>query len=359
MARYRVAVVGLGIGEAHIAQAWRGLPDLYELRALCDLDEARLSLAAGRYGVDATTDFNEILQRDDIDIVDICTPPSFHEPQTIAALEAGKHVVCEKPLAGSIAAVDRITRAAILADRRVMPIFQYRHGQGAAEARAIIDAGLAGKPLIATSETFWTRGADYYSPPWRGTWSKELGGTMTIHAIHIHDIATWLMGPVDRVFGRIETLLHDIENEDTACMSLRFCSGAIGAFSATVGSQREYSRLHLGFENVSFTSSPEPYAVGRGPWTIDARDPAMAKKVEEVRREVPQVRELFAGQMAAFYDALQDGGPLPVTPEDARQSIELLTAFYASAETGSDIALPISEGDPLYAGWPQLARSSH
>ena len=109
--RLRVAVIGAGIGSQHI-EAYLKLPDRYEVRVLGDLDVARARAVAGRFGVpDTVGAFEEALGRDDVDLVDICTPSSLHFEQTRAALLAGKHVVCEKPIAGSLAEVDALIAA--------------------------------------------------------------------------------------------------------------------------------------------------------------------------------------------------------------------------------------------------------
>ncbi len=106
-----------------------------------------------------TKSIDDVLRMEDVDIVDICTPPALHVAQTLAALAAGKEVVCEKPLAGSLAEIDRIIAAEAEAAGRVMPVFQYRYGNGLQKAKRIIELGIAGKPYLATVETAWRRTA--------------------------------------------------------------------------------------------------------------------------------------------------------------------------------------------------------
>ena len=126
----------------------------------------------------------------EVDIVDICTPPTLHVAQALAALAAGKQVICEKPIAGSLAEVDRLIAAEQAAPGRLMPVFQYRFGNGVQRAKRIVDLGLAGKPYLATVETAWKRAAAYYATPWRGRLDTELGGVLLTQAIHSHDIMT-------------------------------------------------------------------------------------------------------------------------------------------------------------------------
>src|SRR6185436_19164175 len=108
---------------------------------------------------------------------------------------------------------------------RIMPIFQYRYGNGLQKAKRIVEAGLAGKPYLATVETAWKRGAAYYAVPWRGRFETELGGVLVTHVIHSHDIMTYLMGPVASVFCRTTTRINPIEVEDCAVASLQMQSG--------------------------------------------------------------------------------------------------------------------------------------
>jgi predicted dehydrogenase len=125
-----VAVIGCGIGRSHIAEGYARLCDRYDL----------------------------------------------HFPQAMAALAAGKEVICEKPLVGSLQEIDQLTAAETGARGRIMPVFQYRFGNGLQKARRIVELGLAGKPYLATVETAWLRGAKYYSVPWRGRFETSWVG---------------------------------------------------------------------------------------------------------------------------------------------------------------------------------------
>lgn len=350
--RYRVAVVGCGIGRSHIVEGYAPAPDRFEVAALCDLDPARLASVGDEFAVaDRSHDFDALLAREDIDIIDICTPPGLHREMILKALAAGKHVVCEKPLVGSLKHVDEIIEAEARSRGRLMPIFQYRYGDGAMQAKRIIDAGIAGKPYVGVAETFWKRGADYYDNPWRGRWKTELGGVLMTHAIHIHDLANFLFGPVERVFARTATRVNAIEVEDCVSASWRMESGAFLSSTATLGSQDEISRLRLHFENVTFESAHEAYSPGDGPWTILPANDAVKARIDEALEGFEPVGRRFRGQMAAFHRALSAGEPPPVTSRDARRSLELVTAIYASAETGRDVELPIGPAHPKYASW--------
>ncbi len=348
---WTVAVVGCGIGRGHVA-AYKIHPDKFRVMALCDVDEKRLATVGNEFSIGhRTRSFDELLRMDDVDIIDICTPPALHVAQILAALAAGKEVVCEKPLAGSLAEIDQVIVAEAKAAGRVMPIFQYRFGNGLRKAKRVIDLGIAGKPYLATVETAWRRKPKYYETPWRGRLATELGGVLLTHAIHSHDLMTYLMGPVASVFARTATRVNAIEVEDCAAASLVMQSGALASLAATLGSHREISRLRLCFEHVTFESSRAPYSPSDDPWEIIPASSATATRIADALSGHRFLPSRFEGLLSAYHEALATGGALPVTLADARRSVELVTALYHSAATGTAVLLPIEPDHPGYRGW--------
>lgn len=349
---FNVGVVGCGIGRSHIVEGYVPNSGKFRVLALCDLNVERMTEVADEFGVERRiTSFEDLLGMDDIDIIDICTPPGLHFSMVMAALKAGKHVICEKPLVGSLAQVDAVMEQEKHSKGLLMPVFQYRFGDGIEQAKAIIDAGIAGKPFMGTVETLWRRDAPYYAVPWRGKWATELGGVLMGHAIHPHDLFTYLMGDIDRVFGRVATRVNPIEVEDTISASLLMKSGALASFTATLGSADDMTRIRLAFENVSFESDHAAYNPGEKLWKIQPRNPETAAKIEALLANWQHVPSRFQTQMARFHDALVGSGPLPVSSRDSRRSLELVTAFYHSSSTNQDVVLPIGPGHPLYESW--------
>ena len=350
---WKVAVVGCGIGRSHIAEGYAAHPGKFHVEALCDIDAARLAKVADEFAVPRrTTSFDEVL-RLDVDIIDICTPPTLHVAQALAALAAGKHVICEKPIAGSLAEVDQLIAAERAAAGRFMPVFQYRYGNGVQRAKRIVDLGLAGKPYLATVETAWKRTAAYYAIPWRGRLDTELGGVLLTQAIHAHDMMTWLMGPVASLFAATTTRVNPIEVEDCAVASLVLQSGALASLAATLGSHKEISRLRFCFEHVTFESSQAPYSPGDDPWQIIPASDEAAARIAEALSDWTFVPSRFNGLMAHYHAALETGTELPVTLTDARQSLELITALLHSAQTGARVDLPIAASHAKYRSWRQ------
>jgi predicted dehydrogenase len=287
----------------------------------------------------------------ELDVIDVCTPAHLHVEHVLQVLAADKHVVCEKPVAGSLAGFDCLIEAESRAGRRVMPIFNYRFGAGVQKLRHLITAGVAGRAYLGTIEVAWRRRAAYYDVPWRGHWETELGGCLTGHAIHFLDLLTYVLGPVRSVFARTTTLVNPIEVEDCASLSLQMADGSLASVSVTLGSSAEISRQRYCFANLVAESNLAPYAKNTDePWTFVADTPEVKTILEEAAALTPGPAG-FVGQFARFAEALEAGTKLPVTLAEARQTAELLTACYASARTETAVGLPIGPDHPLYGGW--------
>lgn len=348
----RVAVIGAGIGRAHVI-GYAAMPDKFEVAAVCDLNLERARDAASLVTTaKAVTDIQTVFADPTIDIVDICLPPKLHAPITIAALQAGKHVICEKPLAGSLADVEAIREAAKASGRQVFPVFQYRYGTSYRALHELKQRGLLGRPYVVSLETHWQRGADYYAEPWRGTWAGELGGVLVSHACHLHNLATHLVGDVRQVAAFIDTRVNPIETEDCAAISMRTTEGAMITSSVTLGSAGNISRLRACFEHLTVTSSDEPYQVCSAPWTFRATDPDKQAEVDLIVQAAPEIPPRFPGFFADIHRYLTDEPDLYLpTLYEAYHSIELITAFYASARSGQVLTLPLGRDHPLFGGW--------
>lgn len=351
MSRLKVGVVGSGIGAQHI-EAYRALPDLYDVVAIADVSPDRRGEVAAEYAIAHQDDTFEALLSRDLDIVDVCTPSSMHFDQALAALAAGVHVVVEKPVARSLAEVDRLSDAEAASGKRVSPIFQCRFGNGVQKLFHLRRKGLGARASMAATEVHWFRGSAYYgAAAWRGTWEGETGGCLTTHAIHVHDLLCEVMGPVRSLFARTANRVNGNETEDQAVLSLTFASGAYGVSSVTLGSPQEMSRLRFVFDDLVAESGLSPYTPGAEPWTFPTDDPAAAERIADALADFEPQPERFIGQFHHLHGALTSGGPLPVALADARRSIELLTAAYWSAHTGEVVTLPLACDHPFYGGW--------
>ena len=350
--RFRVAVVGAGIGRAHV-EAYVANTPFYEVALICDLDAERArEVATVAPGATPETSFAAVLARPDIDLVDICLPPSLHLGAIEASLAAGKHVLCEKPIVASLDEVRRVRRAAARAGRAVVPVYQYRFGNGFAGLRRLIASGLAGRPLVASVETHWNRGADYYAVAWRGRKATELGGAMLGHAIHAHDLVCEALGPVRRVSAKVATRVNPIETEDCAAIVLETASGALVTSSVTLGAADEITRLRFCFADLTAENAGvPPYRPGEGEWRFIARGDRTQAAIDAELRSLAPRQESFAGLFEALHPALCGCAPWPVTLDDAHRSLELASAIYYASASSQMVELPLPPDHPVRAGW--------
>jgi len=348
---YRVSIVGAGIGVSHLAGFWQ-LRDRFTVANVCDLNVTRAQALATQYeGVDVTADLAGVIADPGIDIVDICLPPHLHFRACVEALEAGKHVICEKPLVTSLREADALAAKVAETGRSIFPVFQYRYGLGTAQLHALIGAGLAGRCHAGSLETHWDRDAAYYAIDWRGTWAGESGGALLGHAIHIHDMLASVLGPVAQVYADLATRVNDIEVEDCAALSIRMEEGALVTSSVTLGAAGNTSRMRLMFEGFTVESDHAPYALAEAGWTFTARAPRTQAEIDAVVAGVAAPKLGYAGLFEAMADAL-DGRPgREVALADGRRSLEFVTACYASARSGRPVPLPLGPGHPLYGSW--------
>ncbi|MEM9443134.1 MAG: Gfo/Idh/MocA family oxidoreductase [Pseudomonadota bacterium] len=352
--RLRVAVVGGGVGKQHI-EAWQQLDSLYDLVAFCDVDPGRAEQVASKYGITTSAaNLNDLLIRQDIDLIDLATPPGLHVEQIKAVLAAGKDVICEKPLAASLSDIDALAEAEAVSGRNICPIFQYRFGGGFQKLQHLKAKGVLGRPYIATVETHWKRLPVYYQVPWRGKFRTELGGCLVSHAIHAHDMLVSILGPVANLHARTATRVNPIEVEDCAILSLEMESGALAALSVTLGAAEERSRLRFHFENLTAESSLGPYDPQADPWRFLPMHDENQARIDEALSDFEPGPLGFVGQFKALHAALTAGEPLPVRLDDSRRSIELFSAAYFSASSGDTVALPLSRDHPAFEGWPKV-----
>lgn len=356
MRKLNMAVIGCGwVADWHVADGLAQLPDKFNVVAACDINTQRLSEFAERYKVERTcTRLEDVLAISDVDSVVICTPPAMHFDMVRATLLAGKHAVCEKPFVSSLAEVDAIIDMERGTTSRVMPIFQYRFGDGIARVRSVIASGLAGRHFVSSAETAKMRGPDYYAVAWRGKFATELGGVLLTQAIHIHDLLLWLIGAPSEVFCFKTTRVNPIEVEDCAVACLRMADGSLASVTATLGSVRQVTRMRLCFENVTFERQAyddDSSRPGNEPWVVLPKTAEIGKAIEAKTQEIAPQKVWFARQYELFHEAIHSGNAFPVTLKDARASIELITALFASDEFGTATRLPIGEHHPKYRGW--------
>jgi predicted dehydrogenase len=275
-----VGVIGAGgISHSHlIAYRSRTNRDLARVVAIADIDEARAKEQAAQYEIEHIfTDWRKMLTHPGIDAVSVCTPPFLHVEQSVEALRAGKHVLCEKPMSPTLAGLDAIAEAERAGGATFAGVFQHRAGQGAQQVKALIDRGRFGRLVFGLSETLWQRPQEYYEVWWRGTWEQECGGVTMGHGIHSIDTLMWLMGEPASLVADAITVKLDIGVEDTSAAIVRFGSGAVAQIAVTVNGQDNRSRLEVYGDELQAVTSESPYAPTAAPFRFTSVDPAKAE----------------------------------------------------------------------------------
>jgi predicted dehydrogenase len=368
---YGVGIIGAGgIFPEHA----RGYSQLTQTRivALADVDNERMRRASKDFFIPVTcTDYRQLLERADVEIVDICTPPNLHEEMVLAALQAGKYVLCEKPLAPSLAATDRILAAAQAYPGRLSVIHQHRF---APEVRRVIwlrDEGYLGELQFGRFNRYGSLPAAVRSSnAWWGRWNVAGGGALMTQCIHEIDLMLHIFGPAANVSARMGTLRKAIESEDTFSATLEMESGAIVTCFCSLGGQSPYS---VNWDVVGSRSSAHL------PWKLQSKDAGLRRVAQKEslkrfpaggkRNMLPGLpgkvlakvmRKLGVGKrtegsphkpyFAAFVRSIEGNGPPPVPPEEARRTIEVCTAIYESAITHQPVTLPLAAGSRFYGG---------
>ncbi len=231
----RFAIVGCGrIAQRHAEH----ISNKAVLTAVCDVDREKADSMAARYNAKAFYSLETLLAAGlKIDVVSICSPNGLHAEQSIRSLQAGFHVLCEKPMAIKTSDCGAMIQAAEKANKRLFAIKQNRYNPPVAAVKKIVDEGRLGKINSVQLNCFWNRNPDYYANSWKGTMDMD-GGTLFTQFSHFVDLLYWLVGDVEKVHAVTGNFTHQgiIEFEDTGAVILQFVNGAIGTMNYTVNS---------------------------------------------------------------------------------------------------------------------------
>jgi predicted dehydrogenase len=333
------------MGRHHIA-GYQTHPDA-EVVAIADLDESRLQQIGDQYGVSTRyLSGEEMLQEEALDVVSIATPNKYHAPLTIAALEAGNHVLCEKPMAMSADEARQMLAAAKKADRRLMVNFSYRFTEQSQALRDRVDAGELGDVYFARTVWHRRRGLPRFGG-WFGQKGLSGGGPLIDLGVHRLDLALWLMGypkPVwvmGSTYNPIATALAeeqgvDYDVEDLAVALIRFDNGATleveASWAANIKEKELMETRLLGTKgglvqrnlNETYEFEAEIYFERNGAHY-------------DMKLHAPPRRRLNA--MTHFVESIVNETPHIATGEEGLLVMEILDAIYKSAEEGKPVQI--------------------
>jgi len=340
--RVGVGVIGVGIGHAHLS-GYAQCPEV-DIVAVCDVNDARARRVATEFNVpNVYTDYEEMLKRDDIDAVSVCTPNYLHAPQTIAALEAGKHVICEKPLAMTPEEGEAMVAAAKKTGKLLMTAFNNRFRGDTQLLKKYIENGDLGE--IYYAKTGWIRRKGI---PGMGGWfttkSMSGGGPLIDLGVHMLDLALWLMGNPKAVtvtgstyakfgphglgtgqFGHgNKTGTYDVEDHSSAF--IRLDSGATVILEASWASHIESEKIYTSLCGTKGGADLDPLRI----YTDIYGEPV------DIRPSYPNVSGHIM-EIKHFVDCLVNGAELISTGEHGLEVVRILDAIYKSAEQGREI----------------------
>jgi UDP-N-acetyl-2-amino-2-deoxyglucuronate dehydrogenase len=365
MRRVRTGLVGCG-KVAHIhAEALAALPE-GELVAVQDNDGARAAAFAARYGAAAFDDVAAMVAQARLEAVIVCTPHPAHAAPAIAAMEAGAHVLVEKPLASTLADCDRMIAAAVRYNVRLGLVSQRRFFEPIVRMKAAIGAGKIGTPVLGSVVMLsWRDEAYYRSDPWRGKWSTEGGGVLINQSPHHLDMLQWFMGPVEEITGCWGNLNHPyVEVEDTALAMIRFRSGGLASIMVSLCQKPGiYTKIHVhGSSGASVgaqTDGGATFIAGMSPvleppvndlWTIPGEESLLAefqREDTERFRSIEPTVHYHALQDADFLGAVRDRRAPSATGADGRLVVEMIEAIYRSNYTRRPVRFPVA-ADPAW-----------
>lgn len=342
----RFGVIGLGtMGQEH-ARVIASNP-LMTLAAATDAQPTVGRRVAADLRCKWFDSANELINSGDVDAVVIATPHWQHGELAISALNAGLHVLCEKPLTVTVAQADEVLKAAQKSRGMFVVVHQKRFEPAYLFVKQLLDSGELGNVYRCSMlESAWRSEAYYRSSPWRGTWRGEGGGVLLNQAPHILDRYAWLCGMPETVTARCDTSLHNIEVEDTASAILHHANGTHGYIHISTIEAPAISRTVLSCDRGRVTIENGKVTIAKLHDSIRERTAHDTQLMGNLENETRVVNMPSDGDvLSVFYDdflaAVHGTGSLTCPGDEGRNAVELANAMLLSSAEGITIQLPL------------------
>jgi len=340
------AIIGTGMIADFHAAAIAAVPDA-RLVAVHSRGAEKCTDFAAKHGCRAARSIDEIIADSEVQVACITTPSGVHAEAAVPLLEAGKAVLCEKPLEISLAAVDRILTAEKQGGGLLAGVFQMRLGRGARMLKAAIEAGRFGRLTLCSAYIKWWRAQSYYdSSSWKGTWKMDGGGALMNQGIHAVDLLQWLAGMPEEVAAFSATLAHTgLEAEDTVVAALKFAHGGLGVIEASTSS---YPGSDLRIEIIGDRGTAVMVNDRFLRWEFAEPEPGDAEELArdssaEIKSGTSNPAAMTAeGHRRLIEDlvgAVREGRPPMIPGSEARKAVSLVLAIYEAARTRRSIRL--------------------
>jgi predicted dehydrogenase len=313
-----------------------------------------------QYSVKAYSSIQEMIKAENIQMAIICTAHPYHAEVAIQAMEAGAHVLIEKPLASTLQDCELIINAAQRTNRKAGVISQRRWYLPVQRMKEAIEEGKIGTPMLGSIQMLGWRDQSYFEDDaWRGSWKLEGGGVLVNQSPHQLDLLLWLMGDIDEVFGYWSNINHpSIEVEDTAVAVIRFKNGGLGNILVS-NSQKPgiYAKIHIHGSNGASVGAqleggsmflPGKTSINEATqldiWTVSGEEHLIEEWNKANSNEFHSLDSMtwyFKQQLKDFADAIVNNRQPAVSLEDGRKTVELFTAIYRSLRDGKPVKFPL------------------
>lgn len=360
----KVAIIGTGAIAPNHIKAYQELSERCEIVALCDIYPEKAEKAAKDFNlnVDIYDDHTKMLNRSDIDLVSVCTPPYTHAEIAINFLNAGKNVLVEKPMASSLEECDAMIRAQEQSGKVLSIISQNRWTNPMMKLKSILDTKLMG-PIVHTQvDSFWWRGHCYYDLWWRGTYEKEGGGCTLNHAVHHIDIFHWMNGMPSEITAIATNTSHDnAEVEDLSVAICRYPNGSLAQITSSVVHHGEEQQLIFQGKNARVSVPWKVTASKSKPNGFPEKDEELEAKLQAAYEQLADLEYTFhTGQIDDVLSVLEGKKEkVLVDGKTGKQTIEMITAIYQASSTGQSVKLPLDENSPFYTREGALKNATH
>lgn len=332
------AIIGCGrIARFHLEGIFES--NSANLKAVCDLDtEKATQLIKSRSGIKVYRDYQELLLDPDIDVVNICTNHQSHFEISLAAIEAGKHVIIEKPVTLSLEEADMLIAAQKKHQVKATVVFQNRFNQSIKLTKKALKEGMFGRLSHSVGSVRWCRNQDYYNlDAWRGL-ACEKDGILMNQSIHTIDLLIYLMGPVKKVTGQVKTAFYDIEMENVGLATLEFENGAIGLFegAGTIYPKDLEGRISIFGETGTVMlggMSANTIETWRFTKDCETEQEELIKKLLEDEANAPTVYGFGHEKVIKdMVNAITKNREPKVSLQDGKNALAVVLAIYQSAE---------------------------
>ncbi len=338
MKTWNFGIVGAGLIADFHARAIGDIPNA-KLVGCCDKVPEKAKKLADKFDVQAFDDYEDMLKSDQIDIVTIATPSGFHMEPTVAAAQAGKHVLCEKPMDITLERIDAMIEAHEKSGTLLGGIFPYRFNDMMVPLREAINSGRFGVITYASIYVPWWRTDEYYKDSWHGTWKLDGGGALMNQSIHMVDMLCDIMPPIESLQAFTAKLGHpQIETEDTATAVVRYTTGALGVIYGTTAS---YPGQFRRFEITGTKGTVINVENSITHWQFIDEKP----EDEQIRKKFGEIEggggvsdpaaisyENHTRNFRAFIESLETGEDFWIDGREARKAVEVIIGIYKSAK---------------------------